>query len=60
MKICFTAELLRLRARGLELLALADVGGEGDDLAVVDVLQPLEDDRGVEPAGVGEHDLAAL
>ena len=51
------AEQLRLPARRLELLALADVGGEGDDLAAVGVHQPLQDDRGVEPAGVGEHHL---
>jgi hypothetical protein len=48
---------LGLAPRGLELLALAEVGGEGDDLAAVGVLQPLEDDRGVEAAGVGEDDL---
>ena len=41
----------------LHLLSLADVGGEGDDLRVVAVLKPAQDDRGVEPAGVGEHDL---
>ena len=43
-------------ARGLELLALAEVGGEGDDLRAVGRLQPLEDDGGVEPAGIGEDD----
>ena len=44
------AKLLGLLPGGLELLALADVGGKGDDLAVVVVLKPLEDDRGVEAA----------
>jgi hypothetical protein len=34
-----------------------EVGGEGDDLRLVFGLQPLEDDRGVEAAGIGEHDL---
>ena len=51
------AEQQRLLARGRELLALAEIGGEGDDLAAVGGLQPLQDDRGVEAARVGEHDL---
>src|SRR6266403_3997144 len=51
------AEQQRLLARGLELLALAEIGGEGHDLASVCGLQPLQDDRGVEPARIGEHDL---
>src|SRR5690606_36420597 len=42
---------------GLELLALADVGGEGDHLAAVGVLQPLEDHRGVEATGIREDHL---
>ena len=46
---------LRLGARGLELLALPEVGSEGDDLAIIGHLQPFEDDRGVEPARIGEH-----
>ncbi len=46
-----------LRARRLQLLALAEIGGEGHHLAAVGGLQPLQDDRGVEPAGIGEHDL---
>src|SRR5690606_2973357 len=50
------AHHLRLGARRLELLALAEVGGEGDDLAVVSHLQPLEDHAGVEAARVGQHD----
>ena len=38
------AEKQRLLARGRELFALAEVGGEGDDLAAVGGLQPLQDD----------------
>ena len=49
--------LLSLGARGFELLALAEVGGERDHLAAVGVLEPLEDDGGVQAAGVREHDL---
>ena len=41
----------------LQLLALPEVGGEGDDLASVPLLQPLQDDGGIEAAGVGEHDF---
>ena len=49
------AEKQRLLARGRELFALAEIGGEGDDLAAIGGLQPLQDDGGVEPAGIGEH-----
>ena len=51
------AEQHRLLARRLELLALAEIGGEGDDLAAIGRLQPFQDDRRVEPARIGEHDL---
>ena len=51
------AEHLGLLARRLELLALAEVGGERHHLAVIGRLQPFQDDRGVEPARIGEHDL---
>src|SRR5258705_447789 len=51
------AEHLGLLARGLELLALAEIGSEGHDLAGVGLLQPFQDDRGVEPAGISEHHL---
>ncbi len=50
--------ILRLLARRLQLLALAEIGGEGHHLAVIGLLQPLQDDRGVEPAGIGEHHFA--
>src|SRR5690606_32775677 len=36
---------------------LAEIGGEGHHLGPVLGLQPLEDDRGVEPAGIGEDDF---
>ncbi len=42
----------------LELLALADVGGECDDLAAVLVLQPLQNDGCVQATGVGQDDFA--
>ena len=51
------AEQQRLLARRLELLALAEIGGEGHHLAAIGGLQPLQDDRGVEPARIGEHDF---
>src|SRR5690606_29220442 len=51
------AEHLGLLAGGLQLLALAEIGGEGHHLAAVGLLQPLQDHRGVEPAGIGEHHL---
>ena len=48
---------LGLAAGRFEFLTLADVGGEGDDLAVIGFLQPFENDRGVQAAGIGEHDF---
>ena len=53
-------EKQRLLARGLDLLALAEVGGEGDHLAAVGGLQPFQNDGGVEAAGIGEHHLFHL
>ena len=44
--------------RRLQLLALAQVGGEGDDFASVGLPQPFQDDAGVEAAGESEHDTA--
>ena len=54
---CLMPNLQRLLARRLEFFALADVGRERDDFGVVVVLQPLQDDGGVEAARVGEHDF---
>src|SRR5882672_10153934 len=51
------AEQQRLLPCGLQLLALAEVGGEGHDLASVGGLQPLQNDRGIETARIGEHYL---
>ncbi len=51
------AQQQRLVARRSQLLALAEVGGEGHHLAAVGLHQPFQDDGGVESAGVGEHDL---
>ena len=48
---------LGLPARRLQLLALAEIGGEGDDLAAIGLLQPAQDHRGVEPARIGQHDF---
>ncbi|MEA3032275.1 MAG: argininosuccinate synthase [Sphingomonadales bacterium] len=44
----------------LELLALAEIGREGDHLAAIGGLQPFQDDRGVEPARISEHHLQFL
>ena len=49
------AEQQRLVAGRREFLALAEIGGEGDDLAAISGLQPFQDDRCVEPARIGEH-----
>ena len=42
---------------GPKLLALAEVGGEGDHLGLILGLQPFQDDRGVQAPGIGEHHL---
>src|SRR3546814_19619154 len=47
---------LGLGARGLQLLALPEVGGEGHHLAAVGRLQPFQDDAGVEPSRIGKDD----
>jgi GAF domain-containing protein len=54
------AQHLGLLARRLQFLALAEIGGEGHDLAAVLRLEPFQDDRGVEAAGIGEHDFLGL
>ena len=51
------AEHLGLLAGGFKFLALAEVGGEGHHLAFIGGLQPAQDHAGVEPPGIGEHDL---
>ena len=51
------AEQLGLLAGRRKLLALAEIGGEGHHLATIGLLQPFQDDRGVEPAGISEHNL---
>jgi hypothetical protein len=54
------AHHLGLLAGGLQLLALAEVGGEGHHLALIGVLQPAQDDRRIKPARIGEHHLLDL
>ena len=51
---------LGLLARGLELLALAEIGGEGDDLTLIGLLQPFQDHAGVQSARIGEDDAVDL
>ena len=54
------AQHLGLLARRLQLAALAQVGGEGHDLGAIFGLQPLQDDRGIEAARIGEDDFLDL
>jgi hypothetical protein len=51
------AQHLGLLARRLQFLPLAEVGGEGHHLAAIFRLEPLQDDRGIEAAGIGENDF---
>ena len=52
----FDPGLFRLAPCGFELLALAEVGGEGHDLALIGLLEPFQDDAGVEAARISEDD----
>ncbi|MFT3810456.1 MAG: hypothetical protein QM698_11105 [Micropepsaceae bacterium] len=51
------AQQQRLLARRFKLAPLAEIGGEGDDLAAIFGLQPFQDHRGVETARIGEDDF---
>ena len=51
------AEHLGFLARRFQLLALTQIGGEGDHLALIGFLQPFQDDGRVEAAGIGQHHL---
>ena len=50
-------EKLRLLACGLKLFALAEIGGECHHFAAVFGLEPLEDDRRIKAAGIGEDNF---
>ena len=50
----------RLLARRFQLFALTEVSGERHHLAAVFGLQPFQDDRGVEPARIGQNDFLGL
>jgi hypothetical protein len=50
----------RLLADGQQLLALAQIGAVGDDLAVVALDQPAQDHGGVEPARIREDDALGV
>ncbi len=47
----------RFFARWFQFFALPQVGGEGHDLTPVLRLQPLQNDRGIEAARIGEHNF---
>src|SRR3546814_17744584 len=51
---------LGLLARGREFLALPEIGGEGDDLAIIGLLEPFEDHARVQPARIGKDDSVDL
>ena len=51
------AEFLGFFPSRFKLLALADISRKGNDLTVVLILQPFQNDRGIEPSRVGQNDL---
>ena len=46
----------RLLPCGFNLLALAQIGSESDDLTIVRNLEPFDDNAGIQPARIGQHD----
>ena len=53
----FHAHGLGLCTRRRDFLALSDIRGEGDDLALIGILEPFQNDRSIQSARVGEDDL---
>jgi hypothetical protein len=53
----FDAEKLGLFAGWFKFLALAQIGGERHNLTGVGILKPAKNNRGVQPAGIGEDDF---
>jgi hypothetical protein len=51
------AKFLGFIFSGFEVFLLSDVDGYCDDVGVVFFLKPLDEDGGVESAGVGEYDF---
>ena len=51
---------LGLLTRGLQFLALPKIGGERHDFAFIRLLQPFQDDAGVEAARISEDDSVDL
>ena len=49
------ARALGLAPGRLKLFALAEISRKCHDLAIIFHLQPFQDHRGVEPAGIGKH-----
>ncbi len=54
------AHHLGLLAGRLQFFALAEIGGKGHDFRAEFGLEPFQDDRGVEAAGIGEDDFLHL
>ena len=48
---------LGLGACRFYFFTLTQVSGKGDHFTVVGFLQPLEDDRGIQTAGIGQDDF---
>ena len=48
---------LGLLSGRLQLFALAEIGGEGHHLAIIGILQPAQDHRSIQAAGIGQYDL---
>src|SRR5665647_819318 len=54
------AEFFGFFARRFQLFTLADVSGKRHYLALIDVCQPRQDDRGIQTARVGKHYFANI
>ena len=49
-----------LGAGRLHFFALTDIGGKGHHLTVIGILQPFDDNRGIQAAGIGQYHLVDL
>ncbi|CAI8248462.1 MAG: Uncharacterised protein [SAR116 cluster bacterium] len=59
-KDLFDAQHFCLGPRRFNFFTLADIGGESDNLCIILVLQPAQNDRGIEPARIGKNDFFDL
>jgi hypothetical protein len=53
----FGTQFFGLNPGGFQFLTLPNIGSEGDDVALILILQPFENHRGIQTAGISEDDF---